>query len=100
VPVARITAVLGDLLYGTMFTNFFARRAGSEAQADDIDGVTWVTTTAAPGTILDVRLDEVVDDYDFRATAMGVLDAPSPAPMTRTGRVLPVAPGSVGSFGR
>jgi AcrR family transcriptional regulator len=36
VPVARITTVLGDLLYGTMFTNFFASRAGSEAQADDI----------------------------------------------------------------
>jgi ribosomal protein S12 methylthiotransferase len=75
-------------------------QARLEAQADDIDGVTWVTTTAAPGTILDVRLDEVVDDYDFRATAMGVIDAPAPLPVAKTGRVLPVAPGSVGSFGR
>lgn len=36
VPVERITTVLGDLLYGTMFTNFFARRVGSEAQANDL----------------------------------------------------------------
>lgn len=37
VPVERITTVLGDLLYGTMFTNFFAgRRKGSAAQADDV----------------------------------------------------------------
>lgn len=37
VPVQRITDVLGDLLYGTMFTNFFAgRRRDLEAQAGDI----------------------------------------------------------------
>ncbi len=36
-PVERITTVLGDLLYGTMFTNFFAgRRKDSTAQADDV----------------------------------------------------------------
>ena len=75
-------------------------QARLEAQGDDIDGVTWVTTDAAPGTILEVRLDEVVDDYDFRATALRVLDAPAPHPVRRAGRVLPVAAGSVGSFGR
>ena len=75
-------------------------QARLQAQADDIDGVTWVTTNAVPGTILDVRLDEVVDDYDFRATAIGVVDAPVPSPAARGRRVLPVASGSVGSFGR
>ena len=75
-------------------------QARLEAQGDDIDGVTWVTSDAAPGTILEVRLDEVVDDYDFRATALRVLDAPAPHPVRRAGRVLPVAAGSVGSFGR
>ena len=75
-------------------------QARLEAQGDDIDGVTWVTTDAAPGTILEVRLDEVIDDYDFRATALRVLDAPAPHPVRRAGRVLPVAAGSVGSFGR
>ncbi len=75
-------------------------QARLQAQADDIDGVTWVTTNAVPGTILEVRLDEVVDDYDFRATAIGVVDAPVPSPAARGRRVLPVASGSVGSFGR
>jgi AcrR family transcriptional regulator len=37
VPVARITDVISDLLYGTMFTNFFAgRRKSFERQAQDI----------------------------------------------------------------
>jgi ribosomal protein S12 methylthiotransferase len=77
-------------------------QARLEAQADDIDGVTWVTTDAAPGTLLEVRLDEVVDDYDFRATSLAVLDAPAATPVRSAGRVLPLAgnAGSVGSFGR
>jgi len=74
-------------------------QARLEAQADDIDGVTWITTREAPGTILTVRLDEVVDDFDFRATPRAVVDAVPTAPR-RAGRALPVAPGSVGSFGR
>lgn len=37
IPVERITEVIGDLLYGTMFTNFFAGRNRSpEEQARDI----------------------------------------------------------------
>jgi AcrR family transcriptional regulator len=37
VPVERITDVLSDLVYGTMFTNYFAgQRKPSEAQARDI----------------------------------------------------------------
>jgi len=74
-----------------------------EAQGDDIDGVTWVTlgnVAATPGTLLQVRLDEVVDDYDFAASAIRVLDAPVASSAPRARRVLPVAPGSVGSFGR
>jgi AcrR family transcriptional regulator len=36
-PVDRILDVLGDLLYGTMFTNYFSgRQASVEAQAQDI----------------------------------------------------------------
>ncbi len=70
------------------------------SQGDDIDGVTWVTTDAQPGTLLQVRLDEVVDDFDFRATVLRTIDAPAMRPVQRSGRVLPVAAGSVGSFGR
>ncbi len=37
IPVERITNVVGDLLYGTMFTNYFAhRRRSLEEQADEI----------------------------------------------------------------
>jgi AcrR family transcriptional regulator len=37
IPVERITNVMGDLLYGTIFTNYFAGpRQSPEAQAQDI----------------------------------------------------------------
>jgi ribosomal protein S12 methylthiotransferase len=70
-------------------------------QADDIDGVTRVRTDALPGSILDVRVDDVVDDYDFMATALAVVDAPQPAPL-RVSRSLPMFAGgnTIGSFGR
>ena len=36
-PVERITDVIGDLVYGTMFTNYFTGpRKPPEAQAQDI----------------------------------------------------------------
>jgi len=103
--IGRTTTVLVDQ----------AGRRGAPArcrapwQADDVDGVTWVRTGAAPGSFVEVRIDEVVDDYDFEATALGVVDA-APAPArARRGRALPVAAGgavgaatptTVGSFGR
>ena len=39
-------------------------------QADDVDGVTYVTRGgwAAPGEFLDVRITDA-EDYDFRAAA-------------------------------
>jgi len=49
-----------------------------------------------------VRVDQIVDDYDFRATLLAVADLP-PAVARRTSRILPmmnVGPSSVGSFGR
>ncbi|MGQ0646025.1 MAG: 30S ribosomal protein S12 methylthiotransferase RimO [Gemmatimonadaceae bacterium] len=72
------------------------------AQADDIDGVTWLTTTAAPGSIVDVRLEEVVDDYDFRGEVVRVRDAVVASPVIRARRQLPVASGVAGhaAYGR
>ena len=69
-------------------------------QADDVDGVTWVDTDAVPGSFVEVEIDEVVDDYDFAATARRVIDAPAPA--ARRSRALPMVAGgsTVGSFGR
>jgi ribosomal protein S12 methylthiotransferase len=68
-------------------------------QADDIDGVTWLSGDAGvPGTLLDVRIDGV-DDYDFVASVARVVSSPAAAPVRR--RALPLAPmTSMGSFGR
>ena len=66
-------------------------------QADDIDGVTWLDTAAPPGSFVDVEVTEVVDDYDFRARVLGMIDAPPVAPRAAS-RQLPLA--TVGSFGR
>ena len=69
-------------------------------QADDIDGVTFVQADARPGAMLDVRIEDVVDDYDFRATLLRVAELPS-APVARASRALPMAGiSSVGSYGR
>ena len=68
-------------------------------QADDIDGVTYVTGAdhVLPGAFVDVRLDEVVEDVDFAATLVGVVSLPVSPP--RVARVLPMLK-SIGSFGR
>jgi ribosomal protein S12 methylthiotransferase len=82
----------------------------TDAQADDIDGVTWLNPPATPdgselrdqlqqGDIVEVRLTGVVNDYDFEADLVRRLSAPSfhGAPL-RT-RSLPVM-SSAGAFGR
>jgi ribosomal protein S12 methylthiotransferase len=71
-------------------------------QADDIDGVVYVRGDAAPGSLVDVRIDQVVDDYDFSATWRALVSAP-PAQGRRMSRELPLAGGAAptaGSFGR
>jgi ribosomal protein S12 methylthiotransferase len=71
-------------------------------QADDVDGVTFVVgaTDVTPGTFVDVRLNDVVDDVDFRATYVRTHSAP--AAKARPTRALPVmgVATSIGSFGR
>ena len=69
-------------------------------QADDIDGVTWLDADAPAGSFVDVEVTGVVDDYDFSARVLSVLDAPmstNPAPR-KASRELPLA--TIGSFGR
>jgi ribosomal protein S12 methylthiotransferase len=71
-------------------------------QADDIDGITTIrgegVDTLAPGTIVDAEIEDVVDDYDFAARLVCVVDAP--ATVVRAGRRLPMMATTVGSFGR
>jgi ribosomal protein S12 methylthiotransferase len=69
-------------------------------QADDIDGVTWVRTEAAPGSLIETRVTAVQDDYGFTADFVRPLEMPAvPSAAPARGRTLPVAP-SIGSFGR
>jgi ribosomal protein S12 methylthiotransferase len=68
-------------------------------QADDIDGITWLDGDAAPGSIVDMTITGVQDDYDFLATQLAVVGTPSAPPRGRA--ALPVvALTSIGSFGR
>jgi ribosomal protein S12 methylthiotransferase len=69
-------------------------------QADDIDGITMLAGAEglAAGTIVDVRVDDVVDDVNFAAIVLRVSSATSPAEKRR--RALPMIGQSIGSFGR
>ena len=70
-------------------------------QAHDIDGITQISksegSAIAPGTLLNVRVDGVVDDYDLSATVVSITHQAA-APPRRAPRSLPLA--SVGSYGR
>ncbi|HEU5183739.1 MAG TPA: 30S ribosomal protein S12 methylthiotransferase RimO [Gemmatimonadaceae bacterium] len=68
-------------------------------QADDIDGITRLEGDAAPGSIVEMTITGVEDDYDFIATQHAVIAPPPVVSRARAG--LPVLSlSSVGSFGR
>ena len=60
------------------------------------------TAVAAPGTIVDACIEDVVDDYDFAAThyARARAAAPMVAPPARARARLPVMAAAIGSFGQ
>jgi ribosomal protein S12 methylthiotransferase len=66
-------------------------------QADDIDGIVRVDAPVPAGRFVNVRIDAVEDDYDFRATVVGTFEALA-AP--RRSRALPVTATTIGSYGR
>jgi ribosomal protein S12 methylthiotransferase len=66
-------------------------------QADDIDGVTYLDASLRPGDFVDVAVQEVVDDYDFKAVVVNRIE--SPMAMRRQARALPLV-SSIGAFGR
>jgi len=69
-------------------------------QADDIDGVTQLDEALPPGTIAEVAVEEVVDDYDFQASVIRVA-IPAGAPQVlRVSRQLPIQQVTIGSYGR
>jgi ribosomal protein S12 methylthiotransferase len=75
-------------------------QARTYGQADEIDGVTWLARGAgiAPGDIVEVSLDAVINDVDFEATLVRRLSERVPQAATRQ-RVLPVMT-TAGAFGR
>jgi ribosomal protein S12 methylthiotransferase len=68
-------------------------------QADDIDGVTTLDVRVEPGEFADVAIEEVVDDYDFRATVIQRIERVVPVLVQRIKRALPMA-ATIGSYGR
>ncbi|HEX9383357.1 MAG TPA: hypothetical protein VF908_08145, partial [Gemmatimonadaceae bacterium] len=69
-------------------------------QADDIDGVTQIDEALPAGTMVEVAVEEVVDDYDFQASVIRVA-LPAGAPQQhRASRQLPIKQVTIGSYGR
>jgi len=70
-------------------------------QADDIDGVTYLDESHTPGSLVEVAVEEVVEDYDFRASVVRAIEPP-PAPQAsrRSQIALPVLRTTIGSYGR
>jgi ribosomal protein S12 methylthiotransferase len=81
-----------------------AEHGASEArlpwQADDIDGIAYIDEPLAPGTLAEVAVEEVVDDYDFRASLIRVTLPPDTLERRRPHRELPVRQVTIGSYGR
>ena len=69
-------------------------------QADDIDGVTQIDEALPPGTIAEVAVEEVVDDYDFQASVIRVAQTARIPERRRISRELPVKQLTIGSYGR
>lgn len=69
-------------------------------QADDVDGVAYLDGSAQPGEMIRVTVDEVVDDYDFRATLVERVESSQrPVSQPRPRRTLPLA-ATTGAYGR
>ena len=71
-------------------------------QADDIDGVTRIACAGAvppAGSLVDIAIERVADDYDFEASLVRVVSSPASARSARA-RALPVVGASLGSYGR
>jgi ribosomal protein S12 methylthiotransferase len=68
-------------------------------QADDIDGITQIDEALPPGTLAEVAVEEVVDDYDFQASVIRVALPAGVPEHRRMSRQLPITQ-TIGSYGR
>ena len=69
-------------------------------QADDIDGITRLDESLSPGTLVEVAVEEVVDDYDFQASVIRVVSLSALPERRIRSRELPQSQVTIGSFGR
>jgi hypothetical protein len=69
-------------------------------QADDVDGVTQIDVALVPGTIAEVAVEEVVDDYDFQASVIRVALPADVPERRRVSREIPISQVTIGSYGR
>jgi ribosomal protein S12 methylthiotransferase len=67
-------------------------------QAEDVDGVTYLAPRLEPGEFADVAVEEVVDDYDFKATVIERIAPVATRKPSAVRRALPLI--TVGSYGR
>jgi ribosomal protein S12 methylthiotransferase len=112
----RVTVPFGDGRLRAMMVRQFrdrdrvARWGDAVRRADDIDGVTHVGWRMAdggwqtgapprPGDLIEVRLDAVVNDYDFEATLVRQVSSAATQRKAAKPRALPVM-STAGAFGR
>jgi ribosomal protein S12 methylthiotransferase len=69
-------------------------------QADDIDGVTQIDEALPAGTMVEVAVEEVIDDYDFQASVIRVALPAAASQQHRVSRQLPIKQVTIGSYGR
>jgi ribosomal protein S12 methylthiotransferase len=94
--VGRTAPAIVDRMNGEAGTS----QARLPWQADDIDGVTQIDVALPPGTIAEVAVEEVVDDYDFQASVIRVALPADIPERRRVSRELPISQVTIGSYGR
>ena len=99
VTAERYERFVGKRTHGIVDRRGDKLEARAMWQADDIDGITWLDGDARPGSIVEMTITGVQDDFDFVAAQTAVLS--DPPSTTRRPASLPVLePTSIGSFGR
>ena len=99
VTAERYERFVGKRTHGIVDRRGDTLEARAIWQADDIDGITWLQGDATPGSIVEMTITSVRDDYDFVATQHSVVAPPRAASRSRA--ALPVLSlTSLGSFGR
>ena len=93
--VGRVARAIVDRVHDSR-----AAEARTFWQADDIDGITRLSVDGAaiaPGSLVDVAVERVLDDYDFEASLVRVI---ATRQQPKRIRALPVIASSIGSYGK